>query len=244
MRPSTRLLFPYWILSQTEYNFAEIVCIFSCYKQENWKKVKIPIRRWLVHCPREVYHSNYRPKSLKEMCLKTTRAAKNVKWWKWAKKIVFREKSPPIQFWQSGPPSLDTPKSWKCDKWTRKMQNFMTIPIKWSKCAFGVDFGQLTFCGPKIWRKWTISLFVYYNFPDHLFLFFGFTYLLSRTVKKIMKIHLKRLEIVCILTLIFLSKSECPDKMRSRVGHVYIGPPKLILCKTRHDSHGVEKKFV
>ena len=30
--------------------------------------------------------------------------------------------------------------------------------------------------------------------------------------------------------------------MRPRAGHVDIGPPKLILCKTRHDSHGVEKK--
>ena len=57
-----------------------------------------------------------------------------------------------------------------------------------------------------------------------------------------MKIHLKRLGIVYILTVIFLSKSECPDKMRPRAGHIGIGPPKLISFKTRHDLHSVEKK--
>ena len=122
------------------------------------------------------------------------------------------------------------------------MQNFVTIPKKWSKCAFGVDFGRLTFCGSKIWRKWTISLFVYYNCPDHLALFSGFTCLQSITVEKFAKIHLKRLEIFCILTWNFLSKSESPDKMRPRAGHIGGSPPKLISCKTRHDFHSVEKK--
>ena len=64
----------------------------------------------------------------------------------------------------------------------------------------------------------------------------------SEQVEKIVKIHLKRLGIVYILTVIFLSKSECPDKMRPRAGHIGIGPPKLISFKTRHDLHSVEKK--
>ena len=187
--------------------------------------------------------SNYRSKSLKEMYLKATRAPKNVKWRKWAWKIDLREKSPPSYFWQSGPPSLDTPKNWKCKKWALKMQNFGTVPKKWSKFAFGVDFSRLTFCGPKIWEKWTISLFVYYNCPDHLAQFFCFTSLLSITVEKFVKIHLKRLVIVYILTVIFLSKSECPDKMRPRAGHIGIGRPKLIPLKTRHDLHSFEKKI-
>lgn len=174
--------------------------MFTVVKSRKIEKIaKIPNRRPLVHCPRDVAHSNYWSKSLKEMCLKATRASKVVKWRKWAKKFDLREKSLPRQFWQSGPPSLDTPKSWKCNKWALNMQNFVPIPKNWSKYVIGVDFGQLTFCGPKIWRKWTISLFVYYNCPDHLGLFFGFTCVLSRTVKKIVKIHLKRLEIVCIL---------------------------------------------
>ena len=122
------------------------------------------------------------------------------------------------------------------------MQNIWTVPKKWSKFAFGVDFSQLTLCGPKIWEKWTISLFVYYNCPDHLAQFFCFTSLLSITVEKFVKIHLKRLVIVYILTVIFLSKSECPDKMRPRAGHIGIGPPKLISFKTRHDLHSVGKK--
>ena len=70
--------------------------VFSVVKSRKAKKkVKIPIRRSLVHCPRDVRHSNYRSESLKEMCLKTTRVSKIVKWLKWAKKFDFREKSPP-----------------------------------------------------------------------------------------------------------------------------------------------------
>ena len=37
------------------------------------------------------------------------------------------------------------------------MQNFGTVPKKWSKFAFGVDFSQLTFCGPKIIWSQTFS---------------------------------------------------------------------------------------
>ena len=51
-------------------------------------------------------------------------------------------------------------KNWKCKKWALHMQNFRTVPKKWSKFAFGVDFGRFTFCGPKIWGKWTISFFL------------------------------------------------------------------------------------
>ena len=68
------------------------------------------------------------------------------------------------------------------------------------------------------------------------------TCLLSRTVVKFVKIYLKRLGIVGILTVIFLAKSECPDKMRPRAGHISGSPPKPISCKTRHDFHSVEKK--
>ena len=68
------------------------------------------------------------------------------------------------------------------------------------------------------------------------------TCLLSRTVVKFVKIYLKRLGIVGILTVIFLEKSECPDKMRPRAGHIVIGPPKPISFKTRHYSQGVENK--
>ena len=44
-------------------------------------------------------------------------------------------------------------------KWTLNMQSFGTAPKKWSTFAFGVDFDQLNFCEPKIWEKWTLSLF-------------------------------------------------------------------------------------
>ena len=68
---------------------------FELFKAEKLKKVKIPMRRSLVDCPRDVRHSNYRSESLKEMCLKANRASRIVKWRKSAWKFDLREKSPP-----------------------------------------------------------------------------------------------------------------------------------------------------
>ena len=50
--------------------------VFELFKAEKLKKVKISMRRSLVHCPRDVRHSNYRSELLKEMCLKANWASK------------------------------------------------------------------------------------------------------------------------------------------------------------------------